>query len=48
MINSEILIAKIRKRMNVLVDLGNTNHNLIAVCVKAIVPHWLISDLSKP
>lgn len=35
----KILIAKIRKRMNVFVNLGNTNHDLVAVQIKAVVPH---------
>lgn len=34
--------------MNVFINLDNTNHDLVAVQIKAIVPHWLISDLSKP
>ena len=40
------IIAKVRKRMNVLRDLGNTNHNSIAVQNKAVVPHWLVQSYS--
>lgn len=42
-INKEkILVAKIRKTTNVLVDLSSAKDNLFAIRIKTVVPHWLI------